>query len=340
MSPRGPRFSFPRIVLVASWGSSAVLWLFFLTTQQFLPTPSWLLDWHVYAAGATDLLERDLYYVPLESAHRLPIAEFNHPPLAAVLALPLLLLPDSVGGTLFVVLNVLAVAATSILMAQILGVRHPLAWGGFGFLLYTAHPWFRLAFLGNNTPMTLLLVVAFTHQLLRDRERVAGSLLGVAIGLKLWPAALLPVLIRERRWSVLLIACAVAAVSAAVPLAWLGPNVIAPAADAMQARAIIEPDNPVFFVSWLRETQEWWPWWGAYAVALALVAIPATGLLGIGLGLVGGMALIPNLWRTYLPTMVVAALFIVHGMRRRAESQRTRRVPRRDEAPDSPAGRS
>jgi hypothetical protein len=98
-----------------------------------------------------------------------------------------------------------------------------------------------------------------------------------------------------------------------VSLARLGVEVVGPASRAIQATAVIEPDNPVFFVSWLRETQSWWPWWGGYVVAVALAAIPATGLLGIGLGMFAGLAVVPNLWRTYVPTMVVASIFAVRG---------------------------
>lgn len=306
-----------RSIVIVTWVPAAILWLFFLTAQQFLPTWTWLLDWHVYAAGAEDFLQRTLYSVPLDSPYRLPIDAFNHPPLAALVALPLLILPDGVAGTLFVGLNVLAMAATSVLVAGLLGARHPWAWGGAGFLVYTVHPWVRLAFLGNNTPLVLLLVVLFAHLHFEGRDRAAGWSLGLAIALKLWPIALIPFVLRERRWPALTHAALVVVVSGLVSFAWLGLDAVGPALEAMQERAVIEADNPVFLLSWVRETQPWWPWWGGMAVAAVLALIPAGGRVGIGLGILAGLALVPNLWRTYLATFVVGLLLVTKGLRSR-----------------------
>jgi hypothetical protein len=305
-----------RVVLIASWGSAAILWAFFLTTQQFLPMDTWLLDWHVYSAGARDFVNHELYSVPLVSSYRLPVDAFNYPPLSAIVAIPLLPLPDAVGGNAFVAVNVLAMAGACVLAASILGARQPWLWGGLGFLAYTIHPWFKLAFLGNNTPLVLFLVTAFAHQHLRGSQRNAGLLLGAAIGLKLWPLALVPLLLRERSWVALAYAFAVAAASGLVTLAWLGPEIVRPAIDALQTTAVIELDNPVFFVSWLRETQPWWPSWGGLVMAAILVLIPAKGRMGIALGILGGLAVVPNLWRTYVPTLAFAALLAVADLLR------------------------
>jgi len=295
-----------RIVQVGSWTLAAVIWLFFLTSQQFFPTEFWLLDWHVYSAGGRDFVARDLYHVALESPYSIPVNAFNYPPLSAIAVLPLLPLPDQLGGDIWVTLNIVAVGATAVLTASILGARRPLLWGGLGFLAYTLHPWMNLAFLGNNTPLVLLLVAAFAHQHLLGRGRSAGVLLGAAIAMKLWPLALFPLLFRDRRWETLAWSTFVAGGIAVLTVSWLGLDVLRPAWDAMQVKAIVEPGNPVFFVSWLRETQPWWPWWGGFVVALLLALIPVSGRLGIGLGILGGLALVPNLWRTYLPTLVFA----------------------------------
>jgi Glycosyltransferase family 87 len=313
--------SLPWLVTSMCWASAGMLWLFFVATQQSRPLPgTWLLDWHVYAAGARDFVDGTLYWVPLQSAHHLPIDQFNYPPLSAILAIPFLPLPDAVAGTLFVALNLVAMAGVSVIAAKAVGARHPALWGGIGFLAYTIHPWMRLAFLGNNTPLVLLLVVAFAHEHLRGRNRTAGALLGAAIALKLWPATLVFLLLRERRWSSIGTALAVVGLVALISLTWLGFGVMGPAAEAMQATAVVEPGNPVFYVSWLRETQGWWPWWGGYAVALILAAIPARGLVGIGLGIFAGLAAVPNLWRTYLPTLVVGGLFVLRGLGQRRGS--------------------
>jgi hypothetical protein len=312
--PRARIGSFAILVITVSWASAALLWVFFVLTQQFRPVRGWLLDWHVYAAAARDFLDGTLYSMPLESTYPLPIAEFNYPPLAAISVIPLLPLPDPVGGTAWVVLNLLAMAGTTLLVAKILGARQPLLWGGLGFLAYTLHPWLRLAFLGNNTPLVLLLVAAFAYEHLRGRNRAAGAFLGLAIALKLWPVALIPLLLRERRWESLGAVTVVVGGVLIVSLAWLGIGAVGPAVHAMQARAEIGAVNPVLFISWLRETQPWWPSWGGYAVAGILLVIPARGKLGIGLGMLAGLALVPNLWRTYAPTLVVAGVLSIGGM--------------------------
>ena len=302
-----------RLITATSWTVATVIWVLFLATQQFWPTEIWLLDWHVYSAGAQDFLSGALYLEPLESVHRLPIGVFNYPPLSAIAAIPLLPVTDGVAGTFWVALNVAAVAATAVVVARILGARHPLLWGGLGFLAYTLHPWMKLAFLGNNTPLVLLLVSLFAEAHLSGRQRAAGVLLGAAIALKAWPLALVPLLVREGRWKAVAWTAGVVGIAALVTLARLGTDVIGPAIVALQARAPIEPDNPVLLVSWLRVSQAWWPWWGGFAVAVAILAVPARGRVGIGLGILAGLAPIPNLWRTYLPTLVVAVLLVLSG---------------------------
>jgi hypothetical protein len=278
----------------------------------------------VYTAGAKDFIDGTLYVTPLQSAYDLPVSHFNLPPLSAIAVIPFLFLPDSIGGTVWVVLNIVAVAGTAVLVARILGAQRQALWGAIGFLAFTVNPWMKLAFLGNNTPLVLFLVTAFAHEHLRSRERSAGALLGTAIALKLWPIALIPVLVRDRRWLSLAWAAVISGYVADVTVLWLGPGIVGPLATAMQERALIEPENPVFYISWLRETQSWWPPWGAYVVAALLAAIPASGQLGIGLGIFAGLALVPNLWRTYVPTLVVGAIFVMRAVYELRISSRSR----------------
>jgi hypothetical protein len=316
-----------RVTVLAIWASTSLVWVVVLIAVNIGRTDSWLLDWHVYAAGGRDFLNGTLYSIPLKSAYELPVSAFNYPPLSAISVIPLLVFPDAVGGTTWVVLNILAIAGTAVLGAKILGASQPVLWGAIGFLAYTVHPWMRLAFLGNNTPVVLFLVTAFAYEHLRSRDRSAGVLLGAAIAFKLWPVALIPLLIRDRRWHSVASAAVFCGFLALVTLAWLGPEVIGPAARAMQVKAIINSDNPVFYTSWLRETQSWWPSWGSFAVAAILVAIPARGLLGIGLGILGGVALVPNIWRTYISTLLVAAAFVVRDLSQRLNSYGDRVQP-------------
>jgi hypothetical protein len=300
---------------VVAWGSSVLAWIISIVVQQFDPIPTWLYDWHVYAAAATALLEGTLYFEPLESAFPLPVVIFNYPPLSALIVTPLLLLPDQVAGTLWVVSNIAAMGAAAVLVARILRLSNGVAWAGIGFFVFTFNPWAWLALLGNNTPLVLLLVVAFAHYHVAGHRGRAGVLLGLAIGLKLWPASLLPLLFRERRWHSLLWAVGISAAVVVATVAWLGPDVIGPAADSMRARDDIKPTNPVFGITWLRENIDWWPSWGGYAIAALLVLIPARGGLGLGLGILAGMAAVPNLWRHYLPTVAVGILLLAFGIR-------------------------
>jgi hypothetical protein len=309
-----------RVGGVLAWVLATALWVSFLAIQQFSARYTWLLDWHVYAAGARDLLDRTLYQTPLESAYRLPVDAFNYPPLSAAVAVPFLGLPDQLAGTIWVAMSLVAMAAAVVLTARLMEVRDVLAWSGFGFLAYTLHPWFVLALLGNNTPFVLLAVVAFAHEHLAGRERRAGLLLGVAIGLKLWPAFLIPLLLRERRWVSLLWAAGFVAATGIAAILWLGPDSIAPALRAFGVRDQVGGENIVLGFSWLREAFGV-PTWLAVAAAIAMVAIPVRGKLGLGLGILAGLAVVPNLWRSYLPTIVVALLLIARGFLDRANRE-------------------
>ncbi len=164
------------LVGTAAWISAACMWLTALWIQQFAPRFDWLYDWHVYAAGAGDLVTHDLYHSPLTSGFPIPVDVFNLPPLAAAIVVPLMPLPDQVAGTLWVVINLVALAATGWMLLRALGIPRASAWGGLLFLLYTVHPWSLLALLGNNTPLVLFLVVAAFSEHSGGRARKAGIL--------------------------------------------------------------------------------------------------------------------------------------------------------------------
>ena len=116
----------------------------------------------------------------------------------------------------------------------------------------------------------------------------------------------------EDGWALL---SATAVVSALIALPWLGVEAIGPAIAALGTKAPIEPDNLVLGFSWLRENVSWWPAWGGLLAGGILVAIPTRGPLGLGLGMLAGLAVIPNLWRSYLPAVVVAGVLIWRGLR-------------------------
>jgi hypothetical protein len=108
----------------------------------------------------------------------------------------------------------------------------------------------------------------------------------------------------------------IVAVVGLATITWLEPAVVGPAVDSIRSRDDIKPGNVVFGITWLRESLDWWPSWGGYAIAAALAVIPARGRLGLGLGMLAGMAAVPNLWRHYLPTVAVGLLLVAFGIRK------------------------
>jgi hypothetical protein len=318
------------------WASSVVIWLDRFMDLTRVPLPAWLNDWHVYAAGARDLLAGTLYQVPLVSDYPIPVNAFNLPPASAVTPIPFLLLPDNAAGTLFVVVNLACVAGAAVLTARIIGLERVWLWSGAGFFAYTFSDWVPAAFLGNNTPMVLLFVAGAIAAHLASRTVLGGVLLGVAIASKLWPAALLVPLARERAWATLGWAVGTAGVIMVVLLAWLGgPDVVRPMISAFSIDIDPNPRQVLLGFTWLRVHTDWWPEWGGYAAAVLLLLIPARGLTGYGLATIAGLAAIPNLWRHYLTTLAFGVVLLAAGLAR-LRRERTVKVERRRTGPASP----
>lgn len=311
-----------------AWAVAGVVWVDRLVAVAYEGYKGWLVDWHVYAAGAQNLLDGTLYSVPLTSPYRIPVDTFNLPPAAAAMAVPFLAVPDSVAGPVWVILNVLAVAATAVLTARIIRARPVWLWSGAAFLALTLSPWGNPALLGNNTPLVLLLVAGFVGAHLVERSTLAGALLGVAIATKLWPATFLVVLARERSWRTFAWAAGTASVIFILAILWLGGmGVIGPMVAALSVRDDIT-NQFVVGITWLRENVDWWPEWGGWAISLLLLLIPARGMTGYGLATLAGMAAIPNLWRHYWGTVAFGVVLLVRGLidDRRARTRRTTRA--------------
>ena len=83
-----PRFSLDRALAATLWAIAAVVWLDRFTGLTEEPYRSWLVDWHVYAAGA----RASWRGISIESVDiGLPALErFNHPPAAAIWPIPFL----------------------------------------------------------------------------------------------------------------------------------------------------------------------------------------------------------------------------------------------------------
>ena len=274
------------------------------------PGREFLLDWHVYAAGSRQLLDGTLYAGSLTSPFEIPVNSFNLPPGAAVLATPFVVLREPFGGIAWIAMGVIAMAACCIGTARILELRQPLLVGGAFFALYAAHPWFSTIRLGNVNPLVLLLVVAFCWEHMHGHQRRSGAILAAAAFVKLWPIALAVVLIRDRRWIAMRWTVALLLVATVGTMAWLGIDRIPGMVESLYVKDTVGPDSVVLGVSAIALSFPWWPAWGGLAVCAALLAIPAKGRMGVGLAVIAATALIPNLWRHYLPTLVFALVLI------------------------------
>jgi hypothetical protein len=297
----------------AFWIASIALWVGYLVIW---PIYAPLLDYHVAAGGAWDLLDGSLYRSQLTYPGVLPIDRFNYPPLMAAIAVPFALLPEYIGGTAWVILNLVSMGVGIVLLIRLLGL--PWGWAGIGFGLFTIHPWAVWTLMGNINPLMLGLVMAFAWLHIAERQRWAGIALAVAIGLKLWPLAFVPLLLRERRWTTLAWTAGALAVQGLLTVAWLGVDVIGPMVADLTYRLPLASDSFVL---------NHWPSWAGYTIAGALLLVPAKGRLGLGLAMLAGMALVPNLWRHYLPTIVAGGLLVAFNLRALGSGWRPRPLP-------------
>lgn len=270
----------------------------------------WLLDWHVYGAASGDLIDQTLYRARLEyPGWPLPVEQFNLPPLAAAWALPFQWLPGELGGLLWLAMGLAAWLSAWWLLARLLGLPHAWVWIGLTLAGYSRFFAFDIhVSVGNINDLMLGMVAAFVILHVRRMPRAAGAVLGLAIATKIWPVLLAVVLVRERRWTELGWATVIAVVATGLPLFWLGFDVITPMVTALQTTIAVDANNPVLWVTWLRESFAWWPAALSVVIAAALLIIPARGLTGIGLAVLAGLTLIPNLWGHYFPTLLVGVV--------------------------------
>lgn len=305
---------------VLCWQLVAALTVSVVLLGIMLPEPgiAWLYDWHVYAAGAHDLIGGDLYRVPLRfSGWPLPVDTYNLPPLSAVWPLPLLWLPDEPAGVIWIAIGAVAWSSAWWIAFKLIGIRVAWMWTGVALAVYaTVFYWFSAnIILGNVNHLILGGLAAFALAHVRGRATLAGVLLGLAMATKLWPSVILLVLVRERSWHTAGWALGTAAVTTLLPLAWLGPDAIGPMLDALRLQVPLEPGVTVLWTSAFRLVWDWWPSWGAIAVGIGLLAIPVRGLPGMGLAIIAGITLIPNIWDHYLPTMLFALAFVLTAIR-------------------------
>lgn len=269
----------------------------------------WLLDWHVYAAGARDLLDGTLYRTSLVyPGQQLPVADFNLPPMAAAWATPLIWMPHDMGGVVWLALGLIVwILSWWLLATQILHLPYAWVWVGIAFAAYSQFAAFDIhVSVGNINDLMLGLMAAFVLLHARGHAARAGLVLGLATATKIWPAALMVLLARERRWRELAWSVGTLLVTTTALVSWLGLSVIPDLVQDLRTTVSVAENNPVLWTTWMREHIGWWPAWGAVLVALVVLAIPGRGLPGIGLAMLAGITVIPNIWGHYLPTLIFA----------------------------------
>lgn len=189
----------------AAWVLAVVVGALLLARAVILPWPYLGADWSDFAAywGAARQLDggRSPY---LESA-------YLYPPATAVLCLPLARLPYVGARRAWFVLSLVAVvAAWALLTWTVGGLERPgLAVGAVLAVVGTLS---ENLVLGQLQPLLLLLLVGAHWAARRRLEALEGVLLGLAAGLKLWPALLVLVPVTARRWRAVGVSVAVAGI--------------------------------------------------------------------------------------------------------------------------------
>jgi hypothetical protein len=279
-------------------------------------------DWHVYWAGARDLLGGELYRVQLDAGGRtLSATEFSLPPFSAVWAMPLLGLPVLVGGYVWQAVGAAAIATSSTATLAILRVPRPWLMAGLvlGPVSLTVL-YLEGLHLATNNYLVLGLIAVGSWALLSGRNTSAGVLIGLAIATKLWPATLLVFALRGRKPRVVGWALAVCLAQGLILFGWLGFDAIGAAIDTF--RNAIPPTGMLIGPSGVPEFREAWHGGVGVVVAVGLLAIPLRGPAAIGTAILAGLAVVPNLWVHYGPTVVFAATLIAFDVWRAIKRRR------------------
>lgn len=281
-------------------------------------------DWHVYWAGARDLVNGDLYRVPLDAGGRtLSATEFSLPPLSAAWAVPLLGLSVDVGGYAWQVIGAGSFASAGIATMAMLHVSRP--WLVAGVVLGPISVtliYLEGLHLATNNYLVLGLVAAGCWAWMTRRDRAAGVLIGLAIATKLWPVTLLVVALRQRRGRVMAWAAGVTLIQGILLFGWLGFDAIGHAMDTF--RTTIPPTGILIGPSAVAATRDAWNAGFGAVMAMVMLALPFRGRAGVGVAILAGLAVIPNLWIHYAPTALFAAAMIAVDVWRTIETRRGR----------------
>lgn len=147
------------------WGIALRRAAYIISTVVAERPDVWLLDWHVYAAGAAGLMDRTLHRSELVyPGQELPVSNFNLPPMSAMWGVPLAWLPDDLGGVIWLAAGFVAwVVGWWILAYRVLHLPHGWVWIGLGLAVYSRFSAFDLhVVLGNINDLMFGLLVGFT----------------------------------------------------------------------------------------------------------------------------------------------------------------------------------
>ena len=147
-------------------------------------------DLHVYRYGGSAVLHQTGLYAADDPVTGYP---FTYPPFAAVLMVPLAVLPSVAVAALWNAASVAALLATVAVVLRAQGLQpHPAAVPGLGVAAVALEPvWQTLSFGQVN----LLLMLALVVDLQRPERRWSGVLVGIAAGIKLTPLVLVVLLL-------------------------------------------------------------------------------------------------------------------------------------------------
>ena len=226
MGNNGPVTALSRLSLRARWAMAVgiivlaevpVLARYFL----FWPLDQWQVDVEVYRmAGESIMVGRPIYEAMTEAPQLLP---FTYPPFAALLAIPLALVPFGLVGWLWAGAQVAATAAT-VWLAGYRFIRRTGAWAPLTLALLTApmlwlHPVSDGIRFGQVNAFLVLAVVIDFARPAWARALPEGVLVGLATAIKLTPGVFIVGYLVCGRWRAAATATATAA--AVTVLAWL-----------------------------------------------------------------------------------------------------------------------
>lgn len=194
----------------------------------FWPKDQWQVDVEVYRqAGVSILIGRPIYDAMTEAPQLLP---FTYPPFAALLAIPLALLPFGLVGWLWTGLQIAATTGIVWYAGYRLihrdGAAQPLVLGLLAAPMFWLHP------VGDGIrfgQVNAFIVLACLMDLRQPRPRVLGGLapgvlVGLGMAIKLTPGVFVVHYVLNRRWREAGTAIATAAI------AWLAAFVAIPSA--------------------------------------------------------------------------------------------------------------